>query len=122
MAFANDVVIADSVPANQTYSLISMNAGRSLRSNAARPVNEPAVLTISHESIKKTSKNHYRHLVRLDLTELDADGVTPYTGYVYCVIGCDDRVISESHLQDLVIQLKNFLSSGNVTKILHNEP
>ena len=122
MAFSNDVVIADSVPANQTYSLISMNAGKSIRSNPARPVSEPVILTISHEALKKASKTHYRHLVRLDMTELDTDNVTKFNGYVYVVIGQDDRVVTEAMIQDLTVQLKNFLTSGNVTKLLRNEP
>jgi len=122
MAFDNNVVIADSVPANQTYSLISMNSGKSVRSNAARPVAEPCILTISHEAIKKATKTHYRHLVRIDLTELDVDGVTSFGGYVYIVIGNDSLVITENNIQDLVVQMKNFLTTSNVTKLLHNEP
>lgn len=122
MAFANDVVLVDGSSASQTYSLISMNAGKSIRSNPARPVSEPIVLTISHESLKKVQKTHYRHLIRLDLTELDTDNSTRFSGYVYVVIGQDDRVVTEAMMQDLVVQLIGFLSAGNITKLLRNEP
>lgn len=122
MSFPNDVVIADAIPVNQTYSLISMNASKSVRSNPAKPVSEPCILTISHETIKKASKKHLRHLVRIDMSKLGTDGVTPFGAYAYLVLGHDDQIITETMLQDLIVQLKNFLVTANVTKLVHGEP
>lgn len=122
MAFTPDLTFNNSVPAAVTYSFISSAGGKTIRKDSTRPIEEPAVMTVSHETAGKGTSAVDRHLVRLDLTELDGDGVTAATGSVHVVLTVPRKIITAAIIQDLVVQMKNYLTSGNVTKILNGEP
>lgn len=122
MAFSADITIADSTPANQTYSLLTMDGSKTLRKNTARALETPCIMTVSHTVQGKAAGIRDRHLVRFDLTELDTDGITPYSGAVYLVLDKPRRAITDAQIYDLVVQMKNYLTSGNVTKVLNGEP
>lgn len=122
MAFTPDLTFNNSVPAAVTYSFISSAGGKTVRKDSTRPLEEPCVMTISHEVAGKGSGAVDRHLVRFDITELDTDGVTTAVGSVHCVLTVPRKIITAAIIQDLVVQLKNYLVTANVTKILNGEP
>lgn len=105
----DNVVLTDAAAASQTFTLVGSVAtdGRVLRKNLARPLETPVILTTSHATSGKGASTVDRHLSRLDRTELDADGVTPYTGSIYLVAVGPRRIITGTQMYDLWVQLKS---------------
>jgi hypothetical protein len=79
-------------------------------------------LTVSHET---TKAGNQRHLIRTDLTVVDAFGV-PATAGVYLVIDRpSNTAVTDTILKQMVNRLVDFLVEGganaNVTAVLNNE-
>lgn len=119
MSFSDDVVIADSVPTNITYSLISLKDSESLRRSGSLAL--PKTLRIAH-TLAKSPSGIDRHLAQLMRSEEDALTGEVHTGGVHVVITAPRKGVTDAQIQDMVVQLKNFLSSANVTKLLNGEP
>jgi len=119
--FTTDVTLAGDASSTRTYALTSIAGGQSVRANASVAVGEAEVMTISHGRKTKAPDSPERHLVRLDLTKVSALGV-PATGSVYVVIEEPQATVTPAQIQDMATQLKNFLTAGNITKLLNGEP
>jgi hypothetical protein len=100
---------------------VSIVDGKAIRSNPSAPLGEPETLTISHSPRSGAVGAPLRHLVRLDLTKSNVAG-EKQTGSVYMVLEAPLTIITSAQLSDMVTQLKNFLSAGNLTKLINNEP
>lgn len=84
-------------------------------------------MTISHQKSKRDGLVLRRTLVRLDRAEIpnpESGGSTTATHKsVYVTLELPEDVAhTVPQLQDMVTQLKNFLSSANVIKLLNGEP
>lgn len=120
--FANDITLAGDNSSSTVYSLLSIADGKSIRGNAAATLGQPQTLTVSHSTAKRGSLTVDRHLVRLDKTKLNALSA-PVTCGLYVVLEVPrDSTFLESEVLDMSTQLKNFLSQGNIDKLLNGEP
>lgn len=120
--FTNDIVLTGDAASTQTYSLQSINAGKSIRGDALLGAALPRTMTIGHTESSKAGKITDRHLVRLDLVKADAiTGLTVNIG-VYLVIEMPRTTATVAQVKDMVTQLKNFLVPGAVQQLLNNEP
>lgn len=121
--FTTDIVLAGESSSTRTYSLRSIEGGNSIRANALAPVGESELLTIKHSSsINKDGLAVERHLVRLDLQKVTSEG-KPANVSVYVVIEVpQDAVITAAIVKDMRTQMVNFLTLGNVDKLLNDEP
>jgi hypothetical protein len=118
----NDITLAGDASSSQTYSLISVQDGNSVRRNSAAPSDAPQQLIVKHESYSKGSLKGTRHLVRLERTRAQATSLTPVTGSVHLVIDAPGDTVTAADLKDMFTQLKNLLTAGVVTQVLNGEP
>lgn len=106
------------------YDLVSQNPYRSTRSNAARPVNEPETLVISHETSKSGTRSSVLILDDVKVintgTSIIKDSIKshfkvqfkPYSG----------RVDIETVIQAQIARLQAFISvPANIDKFLNQE-
>ncbi len=108
---------------SKTYSLTSINGGKSLRNDATAPLGEPRMMTISHQAVSRASGTVDRHLVRLDET---VSGVSPAPDVqvsVQLVIEVPRETATAAQVKDVKDRLVAFLAtSGYVDKLLNSEP
>jgi len=119
--FTNDIVSNGDAGSSVTYALTSIAGGKSVRSVSGLPLGNNRSMTISHASAGKPGEEVDRHMERFDFTTVDTAGKSA-TASVYAVLVVPRTVVTVAQVQDLVTQLKNFLSSANVAKLLNNEP
>lgn len=120
--FNTDLVLTGVGGVPTTYSLTSIVDGKSVRANSAATLGEPNTLTISHGPRNGSPDSPQRHLVRLDLTDSNADGKKA-TGTAYLVIESPMAIVTAAQIKDLVVQLINFINgAGNLDRVLNNEP
>jgi len=120
--FATDITLAGDASSTRTYALTSIVNGKAIRANASVAAGEAEVLTISHGQKSKDPSAPTRHLIRLDLQKVNSTSGLSQTGSVYAVIEEPQNTVTTAQIQDMVTQLKNFLSAANVAKLLNDEP
>lgn len=115
MALA-DITLADgqSTPENHTFTYIGLTNGRTIRSDMAASAEEPLSMTHGHMSKKVNGKNVRSHLLRIDTTKLDADGVTPYQANIRLMADVPDPIRSDALADDLAAYIRNWATSANV--------
>lgn len=126
MALGSTLVLSPDVPTavttNQTtFALRAGDLGRAEYSVAGLTLPNEQVITVSHE----TGKNgEQRHLVRLDVTVVDAFGV-PATSSVYLVIvRPPNTAVTNAVIINQVNQLADLMcksTNANTTKVLNSE-
>lgn len=120
--FNTDITLAGDASSSTTYSLTSIDGGNSDRRDAAAALDSPKSLFIKHEDVTRGTLKSDRHLVRLERTAPQAVTLLPVTASVHVVIDAPRDTITAVMISDMVTQLKNFLTSGNLTKLLNDEP
>lgn len=120
--FSLDITLAGDSGSSQTYSLVSVNEGNSIRSNAAAPKDAPQTLIHKHESYVRDSIKGVRHLVRFERSRAHATTAKQVTGSVYIVIDAPNETITAADIKDMFTQIKNHLTAGNIDKVLNGEP
>ena len=120
--FTFDITLAGDSSSTRTYSLRSVTDGKAIRANPSAPLNAPETLTINHQKSSRGGIPLDRHLVRLDLTKINASGA-PVVASVYVTIEVpEDTVITAAMIKDMRTQMQNFWVDANVTKLLNSEP
>lgn len=117
-----DITLAGDASSSQIYSLVSVEQGNSIRSNASAPTDSPQVMTVKHESYTKGTVKGKRHLVRLERTRPEAETATPVTGSVHVVFDLPNATVTAADLKDMFTQIKNLLTAGIITQIFNGEP
>lgn len=118
-----DIVVADSTPANVTYSEV-LNSGTScVYSDRTREIGVPRSISISHQLVGKGETLRLRSMVKLqDSIENPTVEGDVVTGSVHIVYDIPQRVFAKADVTDLQTQLKNLISSVNfIDKILNQE-
>jgi hypothetical protein len=123
MSLPLDVVLTgDVAPTSRTYAFNSMEGGRSIRKNALAPLGEPETLTVAHTATKRGTQSVDRHLVRIDLTKSDVNGVLA-VGSVQVVLEVPRVILTAAQIKDMWLRVVNlFATSGYMDKILNSEP
>jgi len=131
--FNTELVTYGNGNAEETFSLISVAGGKSIRAVSGRDAGEPKLLTVSHQTVVRgvdangKPANADRHLMRIDFTEKDANssGVTS-TLTVYLVVEKpQDSNHTVANVQDTINRVYNALTNSSwagLTKFLNNEP
>jgi len=120
--FTTAITLAGDASSSQVYDLQSITGSKSIRGDVALGAALPRLMTISHSVAGKGTQISDRHLVRLDLVKADAVTGETVNGSTYIVLDMPRKTFTVAQLQDQVTQLKNFLTAGNVAKLLNNEP
>jgi hypothetical protein len=119
---ALDITLAGDASSSQTYSFANYPAPtKSLRGDRVAGAALPRTLTIGHSVMVKGTQSTDRHLVRLDLAKADAVTGEKVNIGAYLVIEMPRTVATVAQLKDMITQLKNLLSSGNIDMLLNNE-
>lgn len=116
MALA-DIVLADGqvTPVNHTFTFVAQNGSRVIRKDLAAAMETPILLTMAHSARKVAGKELQSHLLRIDATILDADGVTPYTANVRLAADVPTPIFSTGLASDLAAYIRNWATAANVT-------
>jgi hypothetical protein len=125
MAFPDTITVADATPVDVDYDLISLKDRKSERSDATRELGAPRSLIISHETTGKGLTAVDRHLVRFNRVEEDteSDSIATISASVYLVIEAPRRIVTKTMIEDMIVQLQNFLdTAGYQDKLFNSEP
>lgn len=116
MALA-DITLADGqgTPVNHTFTYVRSDAnGRVVRSEMAAPAEEPLTLTHAHKDGKVSGKAIRSHLLRVDFTKLDSDGITPRLANIRLMADVDNAILSDALADDMAAYIRNWATSANV--------
>lgn len=112
----NDITLADGQvsPVNHVFTYVSTQGNRVIRSELAAPAEEPLLLSFAHSTTKIGGNSGKSHLMRIDSTLLDSDGVTPCVANIRLVADIPDRILSDALADDLAAYVRNWATSANV--------
>lgn len=123
MAFTSDITLTGNSVSN-TVSAISVQGSETVRRDAARGLATPYTFRISTLQRKVSGGNtDNSHLARIDHTFVpDATKPTEKrVASVYVTVVRPDALSDTTIITTMVEQLKAFLTSGNLTKLLNGE-
>lgn len=119
------IQLSDLSPQTVTYSPISIEQGKSIRSDFSRGVAFPRTLVVAHSA---TGKNHSlmdRHLFRLNDVKEDAssDSVSAQSASVYLVVEKPRRIVTDADIISMIQQITAYFGvSANITEHLAGKP
>jgi hypothetical protein len=120
MSFTDRITLQDATPADQHFDKVSSATNSTVRRDASQPLDQPQALTISHEVTK--DQKRVNSAVMLDRTVLDSgDSVTLGNARVLVKLSYDVEQITAADITEMVDEVKEFLSTANVTKLLNRE-
>jgi hypothetical protein len=121
--FTDPITLVGDSASTRGYSLTSIQDGSTVRANALAPVNAPETMQVKHQLSSRGGVPLDRHLVRLDLTKINALGA-PVVASVYVTLEVPrDSAITIAMIKDMRTQMVNFLTTAGVPeKLLNNEP
>lgn len=120
--FATDITTAGT-STSKTYSLVSIEGRKALRSDSTAPLGEPRLLTISHQPVTRPFGAADRHLIRFDETISGTAPAVDVVASVQLVIEVPRETATAAQITDLKDRLVSFLNTATyLTKILNSEP
>lgn len=118
----SDVTLVNKAAANVVFSFQSMLAQNKVQySDPTQLLTSPRILTLGHQAIGKGVTARDRHMIRLDVTKLDEDGVSAYTLAGYTVWDVPRRVFIANDVYDVLAMLKSAMTEANFAKLLANQ-
>jgi len=115
MALA-DIVINDGQgsPVAHTFAYVSSDsAGRVIRKDMSRTPDLPLTLTIGHQKSKVAGVSVDSHLVKVDDSIMDSDGITVRRASIRVIIDCDPNIYTDGEADNLAAYMRNYFSSAN---------
>lgn len=125
MADFAQIQISDLTPTTVTYSPVSLENGKSVRSDFSRGVAFPRTLTVAHSTTGKGHGLLDRHLFRLTDVQEDtaSESVSAQAGSVYLVVEKPRRIVTDAHISSMIEQIIDYFSvSANITEHLAGKP
>lgn len=115
MALA-DITLNDgqSTPVAHTFAYVSSENGRVKRTELAAPTEEPLALTMGHRESKSGKTVVRSHLLRVDKTKLDTDGITPHQANIRLMSDVPNPILSDALADDFAAYIRNWATSANV--------
>lgn len=115
MALA-DIVLNDGqgTPVAHTFTFVSTVNNRIIRADLSASPEAPLTLTHAHSEDKKGGVIVRRHLLRVDRTVLDSDGITPHMTNIRLMADVPNPVLSDALADDLAAYIRNWATSANV--------
>lgn len=118
-----NIIVADSTPANVTYSEVSNSGSVCTYSDRTREIGVPRSLVVSHQKSGKGDTLRQRSMVKfLDSVENAALEGDVVSGGVHIVYDFPLRVITKTEIEHLQAQLVSLITSANfIDKIINSE-
>lgn len=115
MALA-DITLADGAasPVSHVFTYVGTQNGRVVRVDMSADAEQPLSLTHGHMSKKVGGKTVQSHLLRVDSTVLDADGVTPHIANIRLMCDVPNPILSDALADNLAAFIRNWATSANV--------
>lgn len=112
----DNITIADGqgTPENHVFTFISNVNGRVVRSDFSRSPEAPLTLTQAHTSKSVNKVKVTSHLLRIDDSVLDADGVTAHTANIRLMADVPSPIHSDALAEDLAAFIRNWATAPNV--------
>lgn len=112
----DNVILNDgqSTPVAHTFSYLSQDKGRVIRTDLTRTPDLPLTLTTGHKAGKVSGFDIDSHLQRIDNSITDADGVTILRANIRVMADVPRRIYSDSLADDLAAFIRNWATSANV--------
>lgn len=104
---------AESTPVAHTFTYVGTQNGRVVRQELGAPTEEPQFLITAHDESKSGGVVKRGHLRRIDITQLDADGVTPHTASFYVRAVIPNPIMSEQLCKNGRAELFNSLAEAD---------
>jgi hypothetical protein len=120
--FTDPITLVGDSASTRNYALKSIVDGKTVRANAAAPVNLPELLTISHSVSSRNGVPLDRHSIRLDLCKANALLTVLQASYYVVIEVPQDSTITAAMIKDMRTQMTNFVTDANIAKILNGEP
>lgn len=108
----------------ETYNLTGNDLKKSLRSRTGDPNGVDQVLTISHDVAKIAGRTNDRHLVRLDYTTVDSEGIQTDASAYLVINQPRSSAVSNATLISMCETLSTFCtasSGANLAQVLNKE-
>jgi hypothetical protein len=122
MSFDPTLTLTGNSASSHVYAAISYDKNKIIRRDNSTGLGQPQDLTISHSESKVGGALYDRHLIRLDRTRVNSEGVAA-TGSVYVVISSPrSGIVTAADIADMVTQLEGFFDATSVAKLLNSEP
>lgn len=125
MAFSADIVLADSVPVNHTFTTFSVEKDGVVRVDAASTsMVEPLLMSIKHQLIgndKTPGGASDRHLVSFIHKKKNSNGVVVTNTCNFTLTLVRDNTFTIAQVNDLWWYMKNFLNTNNIDKLRLNQ-
>lgn len=106
---ASTLTLADDVPANSTYGLVSLKDTEAIYRDQASTIANPRTLRIAH-TVAKEANGVDRHLIQVVRTDDDTDGL-PVSGAIHVVMAIPRTGPTAANMQKEWEKLKNFIES-----------
>jgi len=115
MALA-DIILNDGqgTPVAHTFTFVSSVNNRIIRADLAAGPEVPLTLTHAHSEDKKGGVTVRRHLLRLDRTVLDTDGITPHQVNIRLMSDVPNAVLTDALADDCAAYIRNWATAANV--------
>lgn len=112
----SDITLADgqASPVNHVFTFVNSSNGRVLRSEISAPAEEPLIMTHAHSERKSGSVKITSHLLRIDKTILDSDGITAHTANIRVMCDIPTPISSDALAADLAAFIRNWATADNV--------
>lgn len=119
MALA-DITINDGqgTPVAHSFAYVTSENGKVVRKDLSRTPDLPLTLTIGHTKSKKGGVTVDSHLLRVDETKMDADGVTARYANVRVMVDCDPNIYTDGLADDLAAYIRNYLTGANMRLLM----
>lgn len=115
MALA-DITLNDGqgTPVAHTFQYVQTSGNRIIRSELAAAPETPVLMTHAHSDTKVGGAAAKSHLLRIDKTILDSDGITPHKSNIRLCADVPNAVLSDALADDLAAFIRNWATSANV--------
>lgn len=112
----SDITLNDGqgTPVAHTFTYTGTVNNRVIRSELAANPEAPLQMTHAHTESKRNGVTTKSHLLRFDITELDSDGVTPYTANIRIMADIPNPILSDALLADMAAYVRNWALAATV--------
>lgn len=115
MALA-DITLNDGqgTPQAHVFTYVGTVNNRVIRSELAAAPETPKQLIHAHSVSTKGTVKTQSHLLRMDVTVLDSDGITPHTANIRVMCDIPNPILSDALCADLAAYVRNWATAQNV--------
>lgn len=105
-------------PVAHTFTYTATINGKIYRADMSAAPEAPWVMIMGHQEKKSGDSMVDSHLVRFDLTVLDADGITPYPNNVRICADVSRKVRSDQLADHMAALVREYASSAHFRLLL----